>query len=1197
MKKLWFSLLGQFQVTLDDQLVDDFQTDKARALLAYLVVEAERPHTRSQLAEMFWPGFTEASARTNLRRALSNIRKAVGEKDGTGLPLFLADGPTLQFNRHANYWLDIGRFNMLTTISLSTIRKQSSPESISSLEEAVALYRNHFLANLSLDQCPSFEEWLLLMRQHLQRKMLDALACLADYYIDTSNLELANQHIHHQLELDAYREEAHRQLIQLFLHQGNRSAALTQFERCQKILADQLGVEPAPETMALYQEILNPVSRRVALNPLLPPAPDPILVMPPFFSTYLSHVELAPPIVARQTELARLDSFLQKARTGQGQVVFLVGDAGQGKTALATEFARRAQEAVSDLVVASGNCNAHTGIGDPYLPFCEILTLLTGDVEAKWLAGALSRSQANRLWQLAPIAMQAVVELGADLVDTFIPASPLLTRAAAFAATGSEWFASLYRLVEGQQAPIEQRKLRQEQLFGQVTKVLQRLAQQHPLLLLIDDLQWGDNGSINLLFHIGRQLAGSRILIIGLYRATEVSLGRNGERHPLDPVVNELKRTFGDIEIDLNQARGQAFVDAFIDTEPNYLSTKFRTTLLQQTDGHALFTVELLRGMQERGDLIQDSQGYWCEGSTLDWHALPARVEAVIGERIGRLPEYLQRLLTVASAEGEFFTAEVVARILKIDETEVIQQLSHELDKRHRLVRAQGVQRVDRQRLSHYRFGHILFQRYLYAHLDPVERPLLHEAVATVLELIYAEQVENQAAQLAHHYEEAQIVTKTIHYLGLAVERALYLLANEEALTHLRKALLLLEQMPETPERRHKELEFRLRFGTVMLAIWGHGGPELLANYNIAYQLAQRYGDVTQRMAALWGLRSHYIVRSQNQKALLLDQEFLPLAEKVQSADLLVEAHRNIGFSFVHLGEFVQARNHFEQGLTFYDAKHTDSAQRYGRDTGVSSLNYLAKSLWMLGYPAQARQRTDEGLALAQSLSHPLSLAYAFNNSVHIAQLNGDLQTMQGYLEPGLALVQQHKFTQWIACGLRWYGWLLIQQGNIKKGFEYFEQGFALAEEIGFIWQKRHFLSLLADAHKSVHQIEAGLSVLRQALEEETEIDDQYGVPDLYRLKGELLLMQNAAKEGSLRTVEAIDEAIECFQQSLEIARSQQAKSLELRTAMSLSRLWHTQGRTMEAQQLLVPIYAWFTEGFDTHDLREAKHLLDALNL
>lgn len=510
--------------------------------------------------------------------------------------------------------------------------------------------------------------------------------------------------------------------------------------------------------------------------------------------------------VGREQELAQLNAFLDRTLTGQGQVVFVVGGPGRGKTALVDEFTRQALERDAKLVAATGSGNAYSGIGDPYLPFREILGQLTGDVETRWAAGAIGRTQAQRLWEWMPYTVQALVSTGPDLIDTFIPGQSVMARSAAAAGEGASWLAQLGVLVaikSAGQGPVD---FQQSDLFEQYAKVMLALTRQGPLLLVLDDLQWADTGSINLLFHLGRRLQDSRILIVGVYRPVEVTMGRAGERHPLEPLVSEFQRHFGQILIDLRQAEGRLFVTALLDTEPNRLDKTFQEALYQHTQGHALFTVEILRGMQERGDLVQDEAGQWVEGPNLNWETLPARVEGVIGDRIARLPKMLPKVLEVASVEGEIFTAEVVARVQAFDERELVRQLSGNLDKQHRLVVGQGSQRLGARRLSQYRFRHILFQHYLYNSLDEVERGYLHEAVAKELEQLYGEQSADIAGELARHFEAAGLFDKAISYLQQAGDRAVRLSANDEALAHFYKVLALLETMPDTLEHQRQEL-------------------------------------------------------------------------------------------------------------------------------------------------------------------------------------------------------------------------------------------------------------------------------------------------------------------------------------------------------------------------------------------------------
>jgi ABC-type oligopeptide transport system substrate-binding subunit/serine/threonine protein kinase len=507
-----------------------------------------------------------------------------------------------------------------------------------------------------------------------------------------------------------------------------------------------------------------------------------------------------PPFVAREGELERLTEFLDRVLSrrdqagDQGSVVFVAGDAGSGKTSLMRAFAERAQTTFPDLLVAWGACNAFTGRGDPYLPFRDILSSLTGDVESALRTGTITKEQAGHLWTIMPQAVSAMLERGPALIDTFVSGSALVERTATAVPEDGILLSRLRQQVQ-KDRPVPG-ELEQAELFQQFTNVLCRLADENPILIIIDDLQWADSGSINLLFHLGRRLAGARILIVGAYRPEDL-ITVEGKRHPLQPLLDRFKRIFGDVWLDLNQSEGRPFVEQFLDTEPNQLSDPFRRTLLKHTDGHPLFTVELLRDLQERGDMVRDEKGRWVEGPYLDWATLPARVEGVIEERIGRLKYELRDILTVAAVEGEDFTAQVVARVQKLQERQLLSTLSRELEKQHQLVKERQPVRVGKRQLSRYRFTHTLFQRYLYNDLGIGERQLLHGEIAELLEELYAGRTEEITVQLARHYAEAGMGGKAATYLLKAGDRARGLYAHHEAIDHYRQALVFLTEQGE----------------------------------------------------------------------------------------------------------------------------------------------------------------------------------------------------------------------------------------------------------------------------------------------------------------------------------------------------------------------------------------------------------------
>jgi len=889
--------------------------------------------------------------------------------------------------------------------------------------------------------------------------------------------------------------------------------------------------------------------------------------------------------VARERELAQLNHSLDKTIAGQGQVCFVTGEAGSGKTALVTEFAHRAENAHPDLIVAIGNCNARTGVGDPYLPFREVLGLLAGDVEAKLAQGTITQENANRLRGLLRWSWNALLEFGPDLIDIFVPGIKVATKVAKFVADQTGMLDRVEKLTERKTLrQTQDRVLEQSHIFEQYTNVLRAMAAKQPLMLVLDDLQWGDTSSISLLFHLSRRIGDSRILLVGTYRPDEVALGRAGERHPLEPVLHEVKRYYGDVFMDLSQAgeaEGRQFVDAYLDTEPNRLGDDFKRALFGHTGGHPLFTIELLRDMRERGDLTLDEEGQWVEEPALDWGTLPARVEGVIEQRIGRLEEELREALTVASVEGEDFTAQVVAHVQEVDERHLVRRLTRELDRQHRLVKEVGVEHVGSQRLSLYRFQHSLFQRYLYNNLGQTERELLHEDVGVVLEELYGDQAEEIALQLARHFQEAAMTEKAVHYLRLAGERALRLSAYDEAIALLTKGLELLQALPETPERRGQELQLQIALGTQLALTKGLAAPEVAGAYTRARELCRRVEETPQLFPVLFGLWRFYDVRAELQAAHEIGEQLMRLAQQVGDLTFLLQAHFSLGVTSYWFGELTSARAHFEQAMSFYDSQQQNSyLVLFGHDPGGACYSFAALVLWSLGYPDQALEKSHQALALAEELAHPFNLAWALCFAAMLHQYRREGQATKERAEAAMALCTKHGFPQWLAVGRMMQGWALAQG---EAGIEQMRQGLAAWRATGAELGRPGFLAPVAEMHWRLGQTKEGLSAVAEGLEAVERHGERLWEPELHRLKGELLLPQ------------AEHEAEACFRQAIEIARRLQAKSLELRAAMSLSRLWQGQGKREEARQILAEIYGWFTEGFDTPDLKEAKALLEEL--
>ena len=493
--------------------------------------------------------------------------------------------------------------------------------------------------------------------------------------------------------------------------------------------------------------------------------------------------------VGRRNELHLLENQMGKVLAGQGRVMFISGEAGSGKTALVNAFCSNIQSQVPDIVTVIGNCNAQGGLGDAYLPFREILSALTGtDVE--------TQSQ-SRLRNIASRSAKVLVDVGPDLIETLVPGAALISRLGMMAAKFAGLEDQIEKLIKHKRNTSESNALEQSRIFEQYANVLKALAVEQTLILIIDDLHWVDDASAGLLFHLSRRLEKSSVFILGTYRPDEIALQRNNERHPMEKILSEIKRYQGDVVIELGQSQDddkRTFVNQLLDSEPNHLDATFREALYRHTSGHPLFTLELLRSLQERGDLIKDASSFWIIGETLNWNTLPARVEGVLEERLGRLLPTQRDLLHAASIDGEHFTADSVAQLQQLPLRSVLSELSQNIEKKHRLVKEESELKVGSKRLARYKFVHALFQRYLYDELGTSERRLLHGEMAKVLEEFYQDNLNQIAAQLAWHYDQAGEDLKAGEYYVLAAEQASKQGAPKEVKQLVERALEILPE-------------------------------------------------------------------------------------------------------------------------------------------------------------------------------------------------------------------------------------------------------------------------------------------------------------------------------------------------------------------------------------------------------------------
>jgi predicted ATPase len=487
------------------------------------------------------------------------------------------------------------------------------------------------------------------------------------------------------------------------------------------------------------------------------------------------------------------------------------------------------------------------------------------------------------------------------------------------------------------------------------------------------------------------------------------------------------------------------------------------------------------------------------------------------------------------------------------------------------------------------------------------QRKVLHERTAQAIEGLYGSSLDDHYSELAYHYSRSANTQKAVEYLRLAGEQAVQRSAYAEAISHLTTALELLKPLPDTPERLQQELRLQTALGLPLMLIKGAAAPEVGAVYTRARELCRQVGETPQLFSVLRGLWRFHLIRAELRTARELGEQLHSRAQRGQDPTLLLEAYRLLGTTLYWLGEFAPAREALEQGVTLYDpGRHHSLAFIYGQDPGVACRTYTALALWHLGYPDQALRRSHEALRLAQELSHPYSLSWAsVFAALFFLQLRREGQAVQERAEAVITVSTEQGFAlESVAIAPILQGWALAEQGQGEKGIAGIRQGLDAMRAIGAELGRPYYLALLAAAYGKVGQAEEGLTALAEALTLVDQTGECFHEAELYRLKGTLTLKQFGVGSSEFGVAnpqpltlnpQAEAEAEACFLKAIDIARTQQAKSLELRATVSLARLWQSQGKHHAARNTLSAIYNWFTEGFDTKDLQEAKALLEEL--
>jgi class 3 adenylate cyclase/predicted ATPase len=854
--------------------------------------------------------------------------------------------------------------------------------------------------------------------------------------------------------------------------------------------------------------------------------------------------------VGRERELALLHARLAHVAQGQGQVLGIAGEPGIGKSRLLAEWRR---SLAGQLVTyREGHCFPYSST-TPYLPVRDLFRQGCGCTEADGAEGCTAK--VHRYLDNAHLLSEDNASLLFQLLD--VPVD-------------GEWLTRF--------SP-QEHKVR---TFALLQHLVLHDCRHQPLVLAIENLHWIDATSEAWLTALVEHLDGAAILLVVTHRpgyrppwlaqsvATQVALPR------------------------LLPEESLTVVQSVLQTTP--LPVPLLQTIITKAGGNPFFLEQLAWTVHEQGPHTEVL-------------GLPETIQTVLAARLDRLPSIAKRLLQTAAVIGTEVAVPLLQAVADLPTEALDQALAY-------LQAAECLTEMPLVPERRYTFKHALLQEAAYQSLWRSARQQLHQHIAQVLERQFPEISAAQPQLLAQHYAEAGQPAQAIPYWQRAGQRALERSAHTEAIRHFTHGLALLPALADTPEGIQHEVVLQTALGSALIATKGYAAPEVAHAYARAHVLCQRVGagpgdpaptqsrQTPQLFAALRGLWVLKEAQAEPQPAREIGEHLLALAQRLHDTALLVEAHRALGNSFFWLGAFAAAQTHLEQALALYDPQHHRTlAVRYGTDPGVVCRSYGAWALWLLGYPTQALQGSRQGLTCAQALAHAESLAVALTWAIHLHQARREFQVAQTYAEALLALATERGFPYWYAEGTILRGHTLATQGQAEEGTAQIRQGLSAYRATGATLGQSYFLSQLAEAYGWSGRVEAGLETLAEARRLVDTTGECFYEAEIARLTGDLLLQTGLQRVASgRRTPRAarhpsrVAEAERYFHQALTVARHQQAKSLELRAATSLARLWQWQDKRAEAYDLLAPIYDCFTEGFDTADLQDAKALLAELS-
>lgn len=851
-------------------------------------------------------------------------------------------------------------------------------------------------------------------------------------------------------------------------------------------------------------------------------------------------------LVGRAPELQRLQGWLARARTGERQLAFITGSAGSGKSALAEVFLQHIA-ADPGVLVAGGQCFEQFGSGEAYRPVLEALDRV---------GRGPHRAQLTRVL--------------ADHAPTWLALLPGLRGAA-----GSDSPATGIAAA------------RPERMLREMAEAVERLTTQATLVLVLEDLHWGDYSTLDLISALARRREPARLLVLSTYRPVDAVLSS----HPLRAVKQDLQARGLCHELPLGPLSETAVAEFLAARFPRgRLPDGLARVLHQRTEGHPLFFVNLVDDWLAQGALAPRPDGAgWELKADLDALAVgvPASIRALIEKQIDRLGRDELRVLEGASAGGVEFAVAAAAAAVEEDVGRA-EEYFEVLARRHNFLQPTGTAEwPDGTMSTRYRFGHELYHRVVSEGVSVARRRILHQRLGARLESAHRDGAPEIAGELAHHFEQARDAGRAVRYCGLAADRAGRQYAHREAIDYLRRALAAVEHLPAS-EGISAELRLQVNLGLQLQMTRGFAAEEARRAYARARDLCRRAGEGPLLFPVLWGLWLFHKVRAEIPTALAMADELFALAQRLGDPALVLQAHQAMAVTTLCAGDPAATRDHMDRGTVLYDPdRHHTHTFHFGQDPGVACRAFGAVALWLLGHPDQALRTSREASRLSHELTQPSSQALAlhFSAMVHQCRREGPAALACAELALAIAAEQGHSF--WLAGGTFMRGWAIADCGDGPAGIDLMRQGLDAWRDTGSVTYRSYYLALLAEALAADGRAADGLPLLDEGLTLVERTAERLFEAELHRLRGELLVAQSASG----------DEVEGCFRQALAVAGQQKATSLELRAATSLVRACRKRSRRAEARALLADTLNRFNEGFDTRDLLEAKSLLEGMKV